>query len=177
MKPIIITLAAAVALAFAAPSATAQPKKRKVQRVAGEYQVKFEEVGNSCGDRGIGFSTAKIKLKSKRGRRLSVSIPLVPTLSGIAYRDGKFRAKAKLGTTNTAGMLGRFAANGRVDNGVIQMVFIAEYFTTKKKPLCTQSWNVTGVLKKMLSRPAPLAARPAPLAGHEWFSLPLVDPR
>ncbi len=149
MKPLTLTMTAALAVAFASSPAYAQRKRKPKQRVAGVYEVKFEEVGNSCGDRGFGLSRGRIKLKRTRGRRMSLTIPLIPLLTGVVSRDGKFRARAKLGSTNTVGMQGRFAANGRVDDGVIQLVLIAEYFT-KKRPLCTQSWNVSGIRKDAL---------------------------
>ena len=55
------------------------------------------------------------------------------------------KATSKLGPTSIQGLDGRFSVAGTVnEDGVLQMVLVAEYYVNKK-PYCTQSWNVSGV--------------------------------
>ena len=75
---------------------------------------------------------------------LVVDIERVPLMNGAAPRGGKLRAASKLGPSSIQGLDGKFSVAGRVDNGVLQLVFVAEYYV-KTKPLCTQSWNVSGL--------------------------------
>ena len=63
------------------------------------------------------------------------------------YRDllpTRLRASSKQGPTTIAGLDGQFSLAGRVEAGAVQFVLVAEYFANKK-PLCQQSWNVSGV--------------------------------
>ena len=122
----------------------AQPMQ--VKDAVGEYQTKFEEVSNNCKNTGINMSKATVKLERVKGRSIALTVPLVPFLRGAVRKGGKFRAKAKKGKTAIRGVDGRFSAGGRVGDGKIQFVFIAEYFRGKQ-PLCTQSWNATGTKK------------------------------
>ena len=122
----------------------AQPMQ--VKEAVGEYQTKFEEVSNNCKNTGINLSKATVKLERVKGRSIALTVPLVPFLRGAVRKGGKFRAKAKKGKTAIQGVDGRFSAGGRVGDGKIQFVFIAEYFKGKQ-PLCTQSWNATGTKK------------------------------
>ena len=55
----------------------------------------------------------------------------------------RVKATSRLGATSIQGLDGKFSVAGRVADGSLQLVFIAEYYV-KQKPLCTQSWNVTG---------------------------------
>jgi hypothetical protein len=138
-----------VALAVIAPTmAFAQPK------IAGHYDIKFDEVANNCTTTGMNLSRASIELTQK-GRFISVTIPMVPLMKGTMGKTGKFKAKAKRGKTAIQGVDGKFAVAGRVDDGLIQIVFIAEYFNGKR-PLCTQSWNGSGVKKEGASSTAPV---------------------
>jgi hypothetical protein len=52
-------------------------------------------------------------------------------------------ASKKAFPTLVEGMDGKFSVAGRVQNGVLQLVFVGDY-STKGKALCTQSWNITG---------------------------------
>jgi hypothetical protein len=137
---------AALALLGAAGTSAAQGKAE--QPIGGKYEVRFEEVQNSCSTTGMSLSRANIEL-TERARRVDVTIPMVPAMSGTVSKGGKFKARAKRGRTAIEGVEGSFSVAGRVSEGIIQLVFIAEYFKGKK-PLCTQSWNASGVNKDKL---------------------------
>jgi hypothetical protein len=84
------------------------------------------------------------KRKKKEKDWFTVSIPIAPVMYGSPPSEGKFRVVAKRGSTGIRGVRGQFSASGRVNDGVIQFVYIAEYFSDDDKPLCTQSWNASG---------------------------------
>ena len=135
----------AAAVAFAVVS-FALPVHADNGEIAGKYQVKFEEVQNSCNGTGMSLHKAEIEIFRGKRKRIDVTVPMVPIMKGVASKGGKFKAKAKRGATAIKGVDGKFSVSGRVNDGVIQMVFIAEYFKGKQ-PLCTQSWNASGVKK------------------------------
>lgn len=136
------TLSAAVfACAFVLVAVEARADNASV---AGKYKVKFEEVQNSCTNTGMTLDKATVEITRGKRKRIDVTIPMVPLMKGVASKGGKFKAKAKLGKTAIEGIKGKFSVSGRVSDDVIQLVFIAEYFQGKK-PLCTQSWNASGV--------------------------------
>src|SRR5262245_12728122 len=114
--------------------------------IAGKYDVKFDEVQNSCQNTGIVLRKSTIELYKGARKRMDVTIPMVPIMKGVASKGGKFKAKAQKGRTAIQGLDGKFAVSGRVNDGVMQMVLIAEYFQGDKA-LCTQSWNASGVKK------------------------------
>jgi hypothetical protein len=114
--------------------------------IVGEYRVKFEEVQNSCSSTGMTLDKSTVEITAGKRKRIDVTIPMVPLMKGVASKGGKFKAKARLGATAIQGVKGKFSASGRVSDDVIQMVFIAEYFRGDN-PLCTQSWNASGVKK------------------------------
>ena len=60
----------------------------------------------------------------------------------MSYAD--LKATSKLGPTSIEGLDGKFSVAGHVDDGVLSLVFVAEYYA-QKKPLCTQSWNISGL--------------------------------
>ena len=112
--------------------------------VAGSYEVSYEEVSNNCDDVGMNLARGVIKLEARAKDRLVVNIERMPLMSGSVSKAGKFKAASKIDRTSIKGLDGKFSSAGRVDDGVLQMVFIAEYYVDKK-PLCTQSWNVSGL--------------------------------
>jgi hypothetical protein len=136
-------LGGVLAVAVAMPAAFAQDDGAAI---AGSYEVKFDEVQNSCQDTGIVLRKSTIELSKGARKRLDVTVPMVPIMKGVASKGGKFKAKAQKGPTAIQGVDGKFSVSGRVSDGVIQMVFIAEYFQGEKA-LCTQSWNASGVQK------------------------------
>ncbi len=114
--------------------------------VAGVYDVKFEEMSNNCANR-LSFGHGDLKIDIK-GTDLHVDIERVPMMNGQAKPNngGKIKATSKKGHTAVEGMDGVFSVAGRVQNGVVQLVFVGEY-SVKDKPLCTQSWNIAGARK------------------------------
>ena len=149
-------LVAAAMFAAAVGTADAQKKKKKkkrdktqnVEALMGDYDVKFEEIANNCNQTGMnlrkGTITLALRSKKKKAQRFILSVPIAPVMYGADPSKGKFRVKAKRAGTGIQGVKGQFSASGRVNDGIIQFVYIAEYFTDGK-PLCTQSWNVSGV--------------------------------
>ena len=141
------TLVTAVLMAMlAAPQARAKGDPKPADAgIAGTYDVKYDEVSNNCTQTGMSFTRGTLTIEAKK--EISVRIDMVPTMVGNEPRAGKLKAQSKLGPSVIQGLDGRFSVAGRVDDGVLQFVFVAEYYL-KGKPLCTQSWNVSGVKNK-----------------------------
>ncbi len=117
---------------------------------AGSYKSTFKKVVDNC-DKGLEITNANLTI-SKTERTISVAIDTLPTLQGKAGTGGKLHAEAK---GKSGGMDVRYGLNGRVSDGALQAVFVAEYFTGKR-PLCTQSFRVVGTTDK--AAPAPKKA-------------------
>lgn len=130
-------------LLFALPLASAEDKKSQFIEIEGTYNVKFEKVSNNCSQTGMNLEKAAVEFIRRKGRTLKVAIPMVPIMKGSVSNGGKFRAAAKKGKTGIKGLDGKFSSSGRVTDGLLQMILIAEYFRGNQ-PLCTQSWNATG---------------------------------
>ena len=116
------------------------------EAVGGNYEVAFTSVANNCSSVGMNLGSSTIAVDSAKPRRISITIPSVPIMSGTVSRVGKFRASVKRGKTAIEGVQGRFSVAGKFEKGQIQFLFVAEYFRAEK-PLCTQSWNATGPRK------------------------------
>jgi hypothetical protein len=115
------------------------------EEVAGTYEVKFEQVSNNC-EHALSYpANSKIKIDVK-GAELSVDIERTPLMVGKPSKNGKVSAKSpKPGHTPVQGMDGVFSIAGRVSaEGMLSLVMVGEY-QTGGKPLCTQSWNVSGL--------------------------------
>jgi hypothetical protein len=132
----LITLAALCAPALAEP-------------VVGTYEVKYELSSNNCSSELLKFQRGELKIDVK-ANNLSVDIERIPLMNGAPTKVGKITAKSKPkgGHTPVSGMDGVFSVAGRVQNGLLSLVFVGEYFTeVGHKPLCTQSWNISGTRK------------------------------
>lgn len=119
------------------------------EQVAGTYDVKYETTANNCPNEYLKFARGDLKIEVK-GNQMTVAIERVPLMTGAPNKVGKITAKSRPqgGHTAVAGMDGVFSVAGRVQNGLLSLVFVGEYQTEKDhKPLCTQSWNITGVRK------------------------------
>jgi hypothetical protein len=131
----------AVATLVAAPLAFAQAN------VAGTYEVKFEEMSTNCTPPPITYTRGNLKVDIAKSS-MRVNIDTIPQMIGIPAKSGKINAKMpkKLAST-VQGLDVKATVSGRVDdNGVLQLVMVAEYTRTDNgKPHCTQSWNVSGV--------------------------------
>lgn len=112
--------------------------------VAGTYDVKYEEMSNNCTNVGMALGRGVLKLEIKGGTSLVVNIERIPLMNGVPAK-GKITARSKAGPTSIQGLDGTFSVAGRAGtDGFLQLVFVAEY-QVKGKPLCTQSWNISGV--------------------------------
>ena len=144
----ILGAVAALSLAAASPA---------LAQEAGNYKSTFKKVVDNC-DKGLELTSANLTI-SKTERTISVAIDGLPPLRGKAGKGGKLRAEAK-GTSNSMDV--RYGLNGRVSDGELQAVFVAEYFTGKR-PVCTQSFRVVGSTSKSPN------STEAPLATQRWF--------
>ena len=143
----------------------ASPAFADKSEVAGTYDVKYDEVSNNCTNVGMTFTRGTLKVEQKK--TVSVNIDNVPIMVGSEPKAGKLRAQSKLGPSVIQGLDGKFSVAGRVDDGVLQLVFVAEYYI-KTKPLCTQSWNVSGV--RQASTPGKSSTDATPPAAPSAFS-------
>jgi hypothetical protein len=114
--------------------------------VVGTYDVKYEEMSNNCTNIGMALGRGTLKIETRSASNLIVDIERIPLMAGVPAKHGKITAKSKLGPTSIQGLDGVFSVAGRVSgpDGMLALVFVAEY-QAKGKPLCTQSWNVSGV--------------------------------
>jgi hypothetical protein len=131
----------AILIALSASSAVAEPT------VAGEYDVKFEEMSTNCDPPRFSYTRGKVRINTGKSS-LTVNIDTIPQMAGVPQKSGKITARMpkKLATT-VQGLDGKYSVSGRVDDsGVLQLVLVAEYTRTgEQKTLCTQSWNVSGL--------------------------------
>jgi hypothetical protein len=141
-----ITLPALLAASFLAALPGRRADAQEAKEVSGDYDVKYDEVANNCTDTGMNLARGTVKLSIKGKDNIVVDIERMPVMSGSISKSRKFKAASKLERTSIQGLDGKFSSAGRVDDGVLQIVLIAEYYVDKK-PLCTQSWNVSGVRK------------------------------
>ena len=115
--------------------------------VAGTYEVKFEEMSTNCSPPPITYTRGNLRVDIAKSS-MRVNIDTIPQMVGIPAKSGKINAKMpkKLAST-VQGLDVKSTVSGRVDdNGVLQLVLVAEYTRTDNgKPHCTQSWNVSGV--------------------------------
>jgi hypothetical protein len=132
-------------LAIVVVAAIAAPATADDISVIGNYDVKYDEMSNNCTNVGMTLARGSLKIDLRQGT-LVVDIERIPLMSGVPTKNGAINAKSKLGPTSIQGLDGKFSIGGRVSggDGMLQLVFVAEY-QAKGKPLCTQSWNVTGV--------------------------------
>jgi hypothetical protein len=128
-------------LAAAAPAFADEP--------AGSYDVKFEQVSTNCEHPVQYPEHGMIKIDIK-GDDLQVDIDRTPLMVGKSARTEKatkISAKSpKPGHTPVQGMDGVFSVAGRITTaeGMLSLVMVGEY-QTAGKPLCTQSWNLSGL--------------------------------
>ena len=133
------TLAAVVIVVLTSSSAAIAQDAN----ISGTYEVKYEEVSTNCGDRKLQYTPGKLKIEVK-GRQLMVDIDRTPAMYGVPAPNGKVSAKSKSGDTMMGGMKGVFSVAGRITSeGQLHLVMVGEY-SVDGKPLCTQSWNVSG---------------------------------
>jgi hypothetical protein len=113
--------------------------------VTGSYEVKFEQISTNC-EHPVTYpqhGTLKVAVK---GNDVQVDIDRTPLMVGKSTKTKKLSAKSpRPGHTPIAGMDGVFSVAGRItEEGMLSLVMIGEY-QTAGKPLCTQSWNLSGL--------------------------------
>jgi hypothetical protein len=120
--------------------------------VAGSYEVKFEQVSTNC-EHPLNYPQHGALKIDVKGADVQVDIERTPLMVGKAARTGKVSVKSpKPGHTMMEGMDGVFSIAGRISSeGMLALVMVGEY-TTGGKPLCTQSWNLSG-LKATADKP------------------------
>ncbi|MBA3539887.1 MAG: hypothetical protein H0T79_09680 [Deltaproteobacteria bacterium] len=142
----------------------ASARPAAAEAVAGTYEVKYEVMANNCSSELLKFARGELKIDIK-GAGMTVDIQRVPIMNGKAAKTGKIAAKSKPqgGHTAVAGMDGVFSVAGRVQNGLLSLVFVGEYHTAAdRKSLCTQSWNISGTRKDDApSKSPPKSPQPA----------------
>lgn len=122
--------------------------------VAGTYEVKYEEVSSNCTTTKLAYAPGPLTVKVK-GNQLVVDISRTPEMVGAPPKNGKLSAKSKPGGTMIDGMKGVFSVAGRITpEGTLYLVLIGEY-SANGKPLCTQTWNVSGAKQSATAEPAP----------------------
>ena len=120
---------------------------------AGSYEAKFEQIGNNC-EHSITYPPRGVVKIEVKGGDLQVGIERTPLMLGKPRKDGKINAKSRPGHTAVEGMDGVFTVAGRVtpEDGMLSLTLIGEY-QAGGKPLCTQSWSLSG-LKAKTDEPA-----------------------
>lgn len=113
--------------------------------IVGTYDVKYEEVANNCTVANTGIALGRGTLKvGKKAKNITVDIQRFEVMAGSQAKGGKLRASSKIGMSPIDGTTAKASVAGRVEEGLIQLVFVVEFYVDKK-PLCTQTWNVNGV--------------------------------
>jgi hypothetical protein len=131
-----ITLVVAVVLLAASP-ALAQKGD-----VTGIFEVKYDDVANNCVN-SVQLPKGTLKVE-KKGKLIVVDIERFPVMQGSNSKTGKIKASSKIGGSPIDGASVKGSVAGRVEDGLIQLMFVAEFYVDKK-PLCTQSWNISGM--------------------------------
>jgi hypothetical protein len=123
--------------------------------LAGAYDVKFEQVATNC-EHPVAYPLHGALKIDVKGSDMQVDIDRTPIMVGKAGKLVKIstsepghtpvNAKSpKPGHTPVEGMDGVFTVAGRITaGGMLSLMMIGEY-QTGGKPLCTQSWNLSGL--------------------------------
>jgi hypothetical protein len=124
------------------------PARADEPGLTGSYEVKFEQVSTNCEHPLAYPQHGSIKIEIKGGD-LQVDIDRTPLMIGKPPKGDKalkVSAKSpKPGHTPIQGMDGVFSVAGRITGeGMLSLVMVGEY-QTAGKPLCTQSWNLSGL--------------------------------
>lgn len=142
------TLIVVVIASLASPALADDP-------VAGTYDVKFEEMAHNCSPPPVALARNKLTISIDK-TSLRVNTELIPQMVGIA-KGNKVSAKTtKVVGTTVAGLSGRYSVAGHVEEGIVQLVLVAEYIRQDtNKPYCTQSWNVSGPRQDVADKKKP----------------------
>jgi hypothetical protein len=130
--------------------------------VGGIYEVKYEEVSSNCTTGKLAYAPGTLDVKVK-GTQMIVDIDRTPPMIGSPPKggSGNVSAKSKLGKTMIQGMQGVFSVAGRITpEGTLYLVMTGEY-SADGKPLCTQTWNLSGAKQGTTPPPATPPAKPS----------------
>jgi hypothetical protein len=134
---------AALVAVLAAPVARAETSE--------SYDVSIEQVSTNCEHPLRYPKQSSLKVIEVRGEEIRVDIEHTPLMVGTrSAKNGKLSAKSpKPGHTLIDGMDGVFSIAGRIttEEKMVSLVMVAEY-QAGGKPLCTQSWNLSGLKAK-----------------------------
>ncbi|HUH04956.1 MAG TPA: hypothetical protein VML75_23320 [Kofleriaceae bacterium] len=114
------------------------------QNNGGTFTVTYEQVADDCDGDGLALAPGVIALQGTDAK-LVVKIAGVVPLQGRRAADGKFKAQAQ-GPGAKPDLNGKYSVSGKTTRNSIEMVFIAQFYRGKR-PLCTQSWSVSGTRK------------------------------
>lgn len=131
---------AAVALAF---MALARPAAAEGGEIAGSYRIGFTQAADNCDDEALTLERSRLTIESQDGEGIAVKLPDVAAMRGKERANGQFRAEARSDDSPIDGTEAHYSVAGRVNEGEMRIVFIAEYYRDDK-PLCTQSWGGEG---------------------------------
>jgi hypothetical protein len=145
------------------------------QPVAGNYEVKYEEMSTNCDPVRFTYTRGNVRIDTGKSS-LRVNIDTIPQMNGVPAKSGKISAKTpKKAPSTVDGIDGKWAVSGRVDDSsVLELVLVAELFRHDTgKPLCTQSWNLRGVRQADAKQEPPKPATPPnPPKKKAAFELP-----
>jgi hypothetical protein len=114
------------------------------QSNGGTFTVTYEQVADDCDGDGLDLAPGAVVLQGTDAK-LVVKIAGVAPMQGRRAADGKFRAQAQ-GPGAKPDLRGKYSVSGKTTRNSIEMVFIAQFYLGKR-PLCTQSWSVSGTRK------------------------------
>jgi hypothetical protein len=144
------TLLVSAAFATTITTILSASQVARADDLAGTYDVKFEQVSHNC-DHPLAYplhGALKIEVKGADVRievEHTATIQPTPLMIGKAAKGGKVSAASRPGHTPVEGMDGTFSVAGRVTSeGMLALVMVGEY-QAGGKPLCTQTWNLSGV--------------------------------
>ena len=112
----------------------------------GSYSVKYEQVADDCEGDGLTLGAGAAVAVSGANDKLVVTIAGVTPMRGRRAADGQFKALSQ-GPGAKPDLRGKYSVSGKTVRDSIEMVFIAQFYRGKR-PLCTQSWTVSGARKK-----------------------------
>ncbi len=107
------------------------------------FAVSYEKVAGNCRADGYAFDKGEVRIEGRGDKQaIVVSGSGLPEMKGARGKANKFKAATRA-PSKVAGVDGKFSMAGRIKGDGLQALFIIELFR-KGKPVCTQSWSVTG---------------------------------
>ena len=101
---------------------------------AAVYAATVSTISNTCANAAATPANGSLTINTV-GEAVTIMFGAVPEAKGKTSTSGKLRASATAGETH-------FNYSGRITNGGGTLILVAETFSGKK-PICSQSWNLT----------------------------------